>query len=114
MTEKEVKQKITKKKKVGVKSPPSPPPATTPSDCLDQAKDVIYGEISKLCTKASLRKLLDKTQADILNNYVKTLVLLNKDERDDVKGANLEATSDKELEDLAKQAVKYLEQKEKK
>ena len=85
----------------------------SPSDCLILAKDIIFGEVEKLSERAKDKDSLDKTDADILNNYVKSLMLLNKDEREEAKSTNLQTMTDDELEQETKLALDFLSKKDK-
>ena len=82
----------------------------TPSACLDTALEIVAGEVSKLKVRSEAEEALSKEESDMLNNYVKTLVLLNKDEREASKALDLKTKSDDELAELAKEAMAFLAQ----
>ena len=81
-------------------------------DSLEKALDIINGEVIKLAKLAECADPLERGHAAMLNDYVKTLVSVRKDEREQARGEDLAARSDEELDELAKEALKYLQAQE--
>lgn len=84
---------------------------------LDKALKIIAQEIDKIAQLSTFSKteegdsefLLDRNTASILTDFVRVLVTVRKDERDQAKGEDLQGKSDEELATLAQEALKYLE-----
>lgn len=78
---------------------------------IQQVSEIIEKEIDKI------RKLseeseepLERANATILNDYLKSLVMARKDEREIAKSEALAQMQDSELEKLAAEALKFLEE----
>tara|TARA_R110002126_G_scaffold172712_9_gene321530 strand:- start:776 stop:1027 length:252 start_codon:yes stop_codon:yes gene_type:complete len=81
---------------------------------IEIAKTIMEREIKKLeeLSKTSSDPL-DKSQAQILTDYLKTMVLANKDGREVAKTEALEAMEDGDLQELARQALAVLDKGDK-
>jgi len=88
------------------------------SKTLETALEIIENEISKLKKLSKLSKLqrsksksqpLDRNDVASLTEYVRSLVIARKDEREETKGESLETRTDSEIDSLALQAINYLE-----
>jgi hypothetical protein len=77
-------------------------------EILDEALFIIKNDINKIKHLASSSTTLDATEARKLNDYVRTLLSITKDERDEIKSANYVSKTDKEMHDLAERAAQYL------
>lgn len=84
------------------------------TDVLDKALDTLTREIDKLFVKSQGEDPLDRSDASSLTDYIKTLIIVRKDDRDAAKADPMSTKSDEELFDLAKQAIEYLNQTEEK
>lgn len=85
---------------------------SNPSKTLEQALSIIEREVGKLEKLSNLPNCtdpLDRSQAAILTDYVKALITARKDEREQAKGDDLHKKSDTELDQLAAEALKYLQ-----
>lgn len=83
------------------------------SKCLESALSIVFTEVEKIKEQSYDVECLSKEKADMLNNYVKTLLLVNKDEREVMKQESLSTRSNEELIELAEEATKYLEEERK-
>jgi hypothetical protein len=81
-------------------------------DSLDKALLIVTQEVEKLFVKSKDVKPLDRSEASALTDYIKTLVIVRKDERDAIKSDPMSSKTDDELKDLAKQALEYLKSQE--
>ena len=79
---------------------------------LDKALQIVVQEVNKLHVKSQGEVPLDRSEASALTDYIKTLIIVRKDERDASKSDPISNKTDDELKDLAKQALKYLESQE--
>ena len=87
------------------------------SKTLEKALSIIEREVDKL-DKLSIspdpsspdsHQPLDRGAAATLNDYVKALITARKDEREQSKGEELHRKTDNELDELARQALEYLQ-----
>ena len=78
---------------------------------LQTALTIMDKDIKKI--KKAGTNSLNRNDAGKLVDYVKVLMALSKDYREQVKSENLVQKSDEELEVLAKKAVLFLEQNKK-
>ena len=81
---------------------------STTYETLDNALEILDKDLSKIKKLAEDEKTLDRNEATKLTDYIKTLISVHKDEREQAKSTNLLAKSDDELEELAKQALEFL------
>lgn len=84
-------------------------PGRSPEQVLEIAAQIVNHEIDKLKKLSEGENILARESAQILNDYIKSLILLQKEEREALKGLGLETKTDKELEELARQALAVLE-----
>ena len=75
---------------------------------LEEALEIIDKDISKIKKLAEADETLDRGEATKLTDYIKTLLSVHKEEREQAKSDNLPGKSDDELEDLAKKALDFL------
>lgn len=75
---------------------------------LEKALAIVGDELDKLGILSEGEEPLEGRQSSSLTDYVKVLLLVNKDDREQAKGENLESKGDEDLEALARQAVKFL------
>lgn len=79
---------------------------------LDKALEIVIQEVDKLHIKSKSEALLDRAEASALTDYIKTLVMIRKDDREAFKSDPMSNKTDDELKDLAKQALEYLKSQE--
>ena len=75
---------------------------------LEEALDILDQDIAKIKTLAAAPETLDRSEASKLTDYIKVLIAVNKEEREQIKSENLLSKSDEDLEELAKEALKFL------
>lgn len=109
----EVQEKKPKVSKKVVKDPAQPTaeallakiPVPQPRDLIDTSLKIIQVEISKLSTVSAAGQL-DPQQARILTEYVKTLVVVDKNAKDIPEDQDdVASMSDEELLEEAKKAI---------
>ena len=83
-------------------------PPVTPETCLDVAIQIVCMEVSKLQVKSLANDPLGRESSISLNEYIKTLISLQKENREAAKGMKLNTMTDEELEALAKEALEVL------
>ena len=77
---------------------------------IDQMTATMNREIKKLEELSrNSDEPLDRTNAAILNDYLKSILLARKDEREVARNENLTAMGDDDLAALAREALKELE-----
>lgn len=76
-------------------------------DTLDLALDLVSAEIVKL-KKNQIDKLLQPKEANLLNDYVKTLIAAKKEERVADMQDDIDKLSDAELRALAGETIKIM------
>lgn len=77
---------------------------------IDQMTITMEREIRKLEELSrNSEEPLDRTNATILNDYLKSILLARKDEREVARNENLTAMGDDDLASLAREALKELE-----
>ena len=81
---------------------------TLPNNILAKALSIIANEVDKLEVLSGKATHLDRSEASILTDYVKTLVSVRKDERDIAKSDDIQGKSDEELLKLAQEAMDYI------
>ncbi len=81
---------------------------------LEDALDILDKDITKIKKLSSDKKTLDRGESSKLTDYIKTLLLVRKEDREQLKSENVLTKSDQELEELAKQAIEFLKEDEEK
>jgi len=81
-------------------------------DLLQQGFSIIQDEIKRLQKGAP--QLLSQESAQVLNNYLRTLLAMKREERQDVLSEDLTALNDQELDKLAAQAMTFVKKKDSK
>ncbi len=81
--------------------------AANVDELLQQGFDVIQGEFDKF-KKGQTDNLLDQKAATILNDYMRTLLAMKREERQANMEEDLEKLDDANLQELAKQAMKFI------
>lgn len=76
-------------------------------ELLQQGFAVIQGEFEKF-KKNQTADLLDQKAATILNDYMRTLLAMKREERQANMEEDLEKLDDANLQELAKQAMKFI------
>ncbi len=90
------------------KTPPSTP---SPEYCIVKSLQIINRELEKIDTYSkSNPEPLERSDSSSLTDYLKTLLLLNKEDREASKGMNWQTKSDEELEQLAQEAFKFIKE----
>jgi hypothetical protein len=79
---------------------------------LEDALEIVDQDVKKIKKIAESNDTLDRNEANKLTDYIKTLISVHKDEREQLKSTNLLAKTDEELEALAMEAMKFLEDNE--
>ncbi len=79
---------------------------------LEEALAIVHEDIEKIKKLSEGEETLDRTEANKLTDYIKALIAVHKEEREQVKAENLLAKSDSDLEDLAKQALEFLREED--
>ena len=82
----------------------------TTYDTLQDALSIIHKDVEKIKKLSEDDKTLDRTEATKLTDYIKTLIAVHKEEREQLKSDSLTTKSDDDIEELAKQALEYLNQ----
>jgi len=81
---------------------------------IERASAIMEREIEKLeKLSKSCPEPLDKSQAQILTDYLKTMVIANKDNREATKSEALATMNDGDLEALARQALAVIDEGDK-
>jgi hypothetical protein len=75
---------------------------------LQDAIQLIKADLQTIQTTMESEGALDSKQASKLTDYTKTLIIASKNEREITKLEGLNSVSDDELEELAKQALESL------
>jgi hypothetical protein len=81
-------------------------------DLLQQGFSIIQDEIKRL--QKGTPQLLSQEAAQVLNNYLRTLLAMKREERQDVLSEDLTALNDQELDKLAQQAMTFVKKKDSK
>jgi hypothetical protein len=74
----------------------------------ENALSILAKDVKKIEDLAKEDSTLDKVEATKLTDYIKTLIAVHKEEREQVRADQLVTKSDEELENLAKQALEFL------
>lgn len=86
----------------------------SPELCISKALQIINREIDKLAKLSEESpESLDRSDSSNLNDYLKSLLLLSKEDREVAKSSNWQSKGDEELEELAKEAIKFIEENKK-
>ena len=82
-------------------------PSPDPKKLIDVSLGIIQSEIGKLKAVSS-ESQLDSSQARILTDYVKTLVVVDKNNKDNPADSDVDEMSEEELLALATEAIKVV------
>ena len=75
---------------------------------LESALDIISEDIAKIKTLSAGDTTLDRSEANKLTDYIKALLSVHKEEREELKSLSLQSKGIDDLEDLAKEALTSL------
>lgn len=75
---------------------------------LETALEIVDNDILKIKKMAESEHTLDRSEANKLTDYIKTLLSVHKEEREALKSDSLPTKGTAELEDLAKEALESL------
>jgi hypothetical protein len=75
---------------------------------LESALDIIDQDIAKIQKLSKEEKTLDRSEANKLTDYIKALLSVHKEEREEIKSLSLQSKGTDDLEELAKQALDTL------
>lgn len=78
------------------------------SETLEKSKAIIEREIDKIDVISKLKEHLDECTSKQLCDYNKTLILLDKNERESAKADDLTKLTDEEIEQKLHEAITYL------
>jgi len=78
---------------------------------LEEALEIIGKDVEKIKVLATSEGTLDKTEASKLTDYIKTLINVHKEEREQNKADSLLTKTDTEMEDLVAEAIEFLKVK---
>lgn len=79
-------------------------------DLLQQGFSIIQDEIKRL--QKGTPQLLSQESAQVLNNYLRTLLAMKREERQEVLAEDLTQLDDQELDKLAQQAITFVKKKD--
>ena len=81
---------------------------------LEEALSILDADLNKIKVLSKAESTLDRAEATKLTDYIKVLIAVQKEDREQRRADNLKVKSDTEIEELAQQALKYLQLEEKK
>ena len=81
---------------------------STSYKALESALDIVSEDIAKIKKLSEAAETLDRAEANKLTDYIKALLSVHKEEREELKAMSLQTKGVEDLEDLAKEALDFL------
>jgi hypothetical protein len=79
------------------------------NEVLQNAIQIIEEDVNKIQLISKADSPLERTEATKLTDYIKVLIIAQKNEREIQKAEGLDKLSDAELEEMTKEALRALE-----
>lgn len=75
---------------------------------LESALEIVSEDIAKIKKLSQKDATLDRSEANKLTDYIKALLSVHKEEREELKALSLQTKGIEDIEDLAKEALEFL------